>query len=345
MVTSPAPGTLPRRTRVPVFLPGLVVVTLLAVAASVLGGHFPVMGAPVWGILAGMALAPLIGSRPTLRPGVAIASRHVLQASIVVLGLGLSLNQISVAGLRSLPVMLGTLTLALLGAWGIGHLLGIKGHLRVLIGVGTGICGASAIAATTAVLEAEDTDVVYAISTIFLFNVVAVLLYPTIGHVLHLSQSAFGLWVGTAVNDVSSVVAAGYTYGSAAGAEGVVVKLARTLMIIPIVLAIQAWLAGSRRGSGAPAGGVHWHRLMPWFIPLFVLAAAMNTAGAVPGAAHPLLARAALFMITAALVGVGLSARFGAMRRTGPRPLLLGAALWATVAVSSLALQALTGVL
>lgn len=297
----------------------------------------------MFGIVAGMALAPLLGGRSGVRQGATIASHQVLQASIVALGLGLSLRQIGAVGIQSLPVMLGTLALALVAAWVLGRLLRIGGDLTVLIGVGTAICGASAIAATTAVIKAADSDVVYAISTIFLFNVVAVLLYPIIGHALGLPQSAFGLWVGTAVNDTSSVVAAGYTYGATAGAHAVVVKLTRTLMIIPIVLVLQAWrLRADGHGSeGSPRVGVY--RLVPWFIPMFLVAATLNTVGAVPVGLQPWITQLAAFMITVALVGVGLSARFGAMRRTGPRPVLLGAALWAVVGVTGLALQALTG--
>jgi uncharacterized integral membrane protein (TIGR00698 family) len=330
---------IPTHRAVPAFMPGLLVALAIAAVASLAGHWLPVVGAPVIGIVAGMALAPLASRRDALAPGVAFAGRQVLQASVVVLGLGLSLRQVATVGVQSLPVMLGTLALALAAAWGVGRLLRIGGDLSVLIGVGTAICGASAIAATNAVIRARHSDVVYAISTIFLFNVVAVLLYPTIGHLLGLSQPSFGLWVGTAVNDTSSVVAAGYTYGAAAGAHGVVVKLARTLMIIPIVLTLQA--LASR--SGRHPADVRWHRLVPWFIPLFLLAAGLDSVGAVPAGLQPWLAQLALFMLTAALAGVGLSARFDVMRRTGFRPLLLGAALWAVVGASSLAMQALTG--
>ena len=293
------------------------------------------------GIVGGMALAPLLGEKPLVRAGASLAGRQVLQASVVILGLQLSVGQVAAAGARSLPVMLGTLAIALVAAFWFGRLLRVTGNLRILIGVGTGICGASAIASATAVLDAGEDDVVYAISTIFFFNVVAVLLYPALGHFMHLSQQGFGLWAGTAINDTSSVVAASSAYGVHAAVEAVVVKLARTLMIVPIVLALQFWVSRSRR---MPTGlAISGWRLVPWFIPLFVLAAVANSLGLVPSGSASVLGPAALFLITVALTGVGLSARFDAMRRTGLRPLLMGASLWAVVGLSSLSLQTLTG--
>jgi uncharacterized membrane protein YadS len=261
-----------------------------------------------------------------------------------------------------LPVLLGTLSLALLAAWGVGRLLGIDGDLRTLIGVGTGICGASAIAATTAVIGAAEADVAYAISTIFAFNVIAVLTYPTLGHLMGLSQHAFGLWSGTAINDTSSVIAAAYTYGHAAGDYGVVVKLTRTLMIIPITIALTVMTRrraaaaaasdgaadGGQTAAGAQAGRPGRRRLrvwqlVPWFLIGFLAAAALNSLGGVPHAAHSPLSTLSLFLITMALSAIGLSTRPLALRNAGLRPLALGAILWATVGVSSLLLQAATG--
>jgi uncharacterized integral membrane protein (TIGR00698 family) len=265
-----------------------------------------------------------------------------------VLGTGFSLSESARAGLRSLPVMLGTLCLALLAAWWLGRLLHVDDPLRTLIGVGTGICGASAIAATTGVVAATEIEVAYAISTIFMFNIVAVLLFPLLGHLLGLSQHAFGLWAGTAVNDTSSVVAAAYSYGQSAGAYAVVVKLTRTLMIIPIIVGLAVW--HSRKDARDARGTTllrpdrpSWYRAFPMFIAYFLLASVVNTLGGIPDGWHDGLASAAVFLITVALTAIGLSVRFGDFRRTGHKPLVLGLGLWVTVAVSSLLLQAVTG--
>lgn len=328
-------------------LPGLAVVLVLAAAASWIGRYAPVIGGPVFGIVLGM-LAPL--ALPLLRSerlarGYGFAGRHVLQASIVVLGTGLSLQQVMQVGASSLPVMAGTLVVALGGAALLGRWLGLDRDTRTLIGVGTGICGASAIAATTAVIKPKEADVAYAIGTIFAFNIAAVLAFPPIGHLLGLDGRSFGLWSGTAVNDTSSVVAAAISYGSGAGAYAIVVKLTRSLMIIPIVMALALLKARRERHSSPASTRMPWSRMVPAFLIGFVIAAALDTIGAVPAGWHPPLNALATFLITMALAGIGLNLRFAQMRAAGPRPLLLGGILWAAVGLTSLALQALTGTL
>ncbi|MFI5593724.1 YeiH family protein [Amycolatopsis sp. NPDC051758] len=333
--------------------PGLAVAVTVAAIATLLGELVPIVGGPVFGILLGTLAAAVV---PALRAdrctvGYAIASKPILQLSIVVLGTGLSLQEVVHVGGSSLPVMLGTLAIALGGAWLLGRLLGVRGDTQILIGVGTGICGASAIAATTAVIKAKQAQVAYAIGTIFTFNIAAVLLFPPIGHLIGMSPHSFGLWAGTAINDTSSVVAASFAYGGDAGSYGIVVKLTRTLMLIPIVIAL-AVLTARRVAAerGEPVGGFRW-KALPWrkIIPLFLLgfiaAATLDTVGAIPAGWHPALSTLGTFLITTALAGIGLSLRLADMRRAGHRPLLLGALLWIAVAASSLGLQAITGTL
>lgn len=333
------------RARIGRVVPGLAVAIGLAAAATVLGGLVPVVGAPVFGIVLGTLAGSMLPRlrEPLWAQGYAIAARPVLQLSIVVLGTGLSLRQVVHAGTRSLPVMLGTLAVALGGAWLLGRLLRVDGNTRTLIGVGTGICGASAIAATTAVIKPKDTEVGYAIGTIFTFNIAAVLLFPPVGHLLGLSQSAFGLWSGTAINDTSSVLAAAYAYGGDAGPDAIVVKLTRTLMIVPVIMGL-AFLK-ARKEKHADAGPLPPRRVLPAFLVGFVLAAALNSLGLVPSAWHAALATLGAFLITTAMSGIGLSLRPADLRAAGHRPLLLGATLWIAVATSSLGLQALTGTL
>jgi uncharacterized integral membrane protein (TIGR00698 family) len=334
------------RLRMRVLLPGVGCAVAVAAAATLLGGLAPVVGAPVFGILSGIAIAVVRKPSARLRPGIAFTAKKVLQSSIVLMGLGLSLGQVLSTGARSLPVLLGTLAAALVMAWAAGRMLGLRGDARTLIGVGTAICGASAIAATDAVIDADEADVSYAIATIFAFNVVAVLLYPTLGHLLGFSQHSFGLWAGTAINDLSSVVAACTIYGHAAASYGVIVKLTRTLAIIPICLGLAA--ARGRHGKDATerpvARRVSVRRLVPVFIVLFMAAVAVNTIGLVPVAWHHGLSDLSTWMITAALSAIGLSTDVANIRRAGLRPLALGAVLWVTVGLTSLGLQVLTGV-
>lgn len=331
-------------------LPGLALVALLTVPAFVLGEFVPVAGGPVIGIVIGMLVQALHPPGTAFRPGIAFASKYVLQASVVLLGAGLSLVQLWETGSASFPVMLGTLLVALAAAALFGRLLRVPGELRTLIGAGTAICGGSAIAATSVVIGASEASIAYAMSTIFAFNAIAVLTFPALGHLMDLSQNAFGLWAGTAINDTSSVVAAGYVYGSAAGAYAVVVKLTRTTMIIPLTLALAVRNTrranrDPNRGDGAPASATPWRRVVPWFVVWFVIAAVANTIGLVPHTLQTVTKPIAQVMITMALTAVGLSARFGQMRSTGLRPLFFGGMLWVTVAVSSLLLQRAFGLL
>jgi uncharacterized integral membrane protein (TIGR00698 family) len=313
---------------------GAAAIGVVTLVAEVAGHLAPAIGAPaaalVIGILVRLRYTPDTGARQVM----GFASRSVLQAAIVVLGATFSLGRIVSVGRSSLPLMLTTLALALVAAWVIGPRLRVAPRLQALVGVGTAICGASAIGAVSGVIAATEAEIAYAISTIFVFNVVAVVVFPLLGHLLGLGQQTFGLWAGTAINDTSSVVAAAYGYGTAAGGVAVVTKLARVTMIVPVVLVLAA-LRVRRRGAARPPV----HKLLPLFLVWFILAAALNTAGLVgSGLAHD-LARAATVLITIALAAIGLSTRFDQLRQTGVRPFLLGAALWAVVGVSGLAFQ------
>jgi uncharacterized integral membrane protein (TIGR00698 family) len=343
-------------------VPGLAAAVGLAIVATLVGRHVPLVGSAVPGAVIGAAIAIVFKPRPRLTRGLKFATTFVLQCSVVVLGTQLSVSSAARAGLQSLPVMLGTLAACLAATYVYGRLLGVTGNLRTLIGVGTGICGGSAIAAVSPVIEAAGTDIGYAISTIFLFNIAAVILFPLLGHAIGMSQHSFGLFAGTAVNDTSSVVATATTYGSSAAGYAVVVKLVRTLMIIPISLGLAALTARKDRAAGgaassaatpAPSPGREGARmspsrvvrLVPWFLIGFLLAATANSLGAIPAAAHGGLQQVSVFLVAVALSAIGLSTDTAALRRAGTKPLLLGAMLWVTVGATSLGLQLLTGTL
>lgn len=324
-------------------VPGAAVAAGVAIVATAMSRIAPLVGAPVIAIVGGMVVAATCRPSERLRPGLTFASRRVLQAAIVVLGLGLSFRDVVVTNERALPVLVGTLLAALVAARFVGRRLRLPGDVTTLIGVGTAICGASAIAAADAVIEADQADVGYAVTTIFAFNVAAVLAFPSIGHALGLSPHAFGLWAGTAVNDVSSVVAAASVYGHGAASYAVVVKLTRTLAIVPITLAL-AVQRRRRPGEGNARRLPPW-RVLPLFLVAFAGAVGINSMGLVPSGWHVDLATTASWLITAALAAIGLSIDFGRLRRVGLRPIALGAVLWAVVSLASLGLQAATGTL
>ena len=374
----PAAASRPRRGArgAQAIAPGLGLALAVAAAATVMGQYVPLIGSAVPGAVFGVVIAIAVKPGARFAAGVKWASTFVLQCSVVLLGAQLSIGEAARVGVSSLPVMLGTLAVCLGAAWLYGRLLGVPGDLRTLIGVGTGICGGSAIAAVSPVIEAASVDVAYAISTIFLFNIAAVLVFPLLGHALGMSQQSFGLFAGTAVNDTSSVVATATTYGAAATSHAVVVKLVRTLMIIPICLGLAALTARKPRPAstsaaalaGPPAAATETPateslaagpastgparmsprrvlKLVPWFLIGFVVVAAVNSAGVIPAGAHVPLQHASVFLVAVALSAIGLSTNVAALRKAGHRPLLLGALLWITVAAASLGLQALTGTL
>lgn len=322
----------------------------MTIVALPLGALVPRIGAPIIALALGMGIAVIT---PTTRrlSGLGSISRTALQIAIVLLGATISLSQVASVGASSLPVMLGSLTMSLITAAVIGRRLGVHRRLRVLVGVGTGICGASAIAAVSGVIDAEAREIRYAISTIFAFNLAAVLIFPTLGHLFGMNAHEFGLWSGTAVNDTSSVLAAGFAYSHAAGTYALIVKLTRTTMIIPITIALAA---ATVRRNRTPTGGDGTHedtdrmvtrlrRVVPWFLLWFLAASAADSLGVLGPATHSAFSDIGLALTTLALAAVGLATDLRELRQTGLRPLALGALVWVAVAITSLALQAATG--
>ncbi|HET6913242.1 MAG TPA: YeiH family protein [Rhodanobacteraceae bacterium] len=335
IVTRPAPAWAGH-------LPGLGLAVVLGLVALALGRMAPLIGGPVIGIVLGIAVRNGFAPGARFTPGIRFAGRQVLQWSIVALGFGLSLDQVAKTGLESLSVTLVTMSVAFVAAWGLGRLLGVHDKLKVLIGVGTAICGGSAIAAVTPIIEPDEHDTAFAISTIFLFNVVAVLLFPLLGHLMHLSDLGFGLWAGTAINDTSSVVGAGYSYSQAAGDYATIVKLTRATLIIPVCIGLAVIVARrAKRGrdKSGGAGDFSLQRVFPWFILWFMVASAVRTAGLIPAIVQPAIHGLAEFLVIVALTAIGLSANLRRMVASGPRPILLGLGVWIAVAVSSLLVQ------
>lgn len=324
--------------------PGIGLCLVIAVVAYVAGMRVPLVGAPVFAIVVGVAIANASGgTNLAKRLQVKDISGTALRAGIILLGATLNLTDVIHTGVSSLWLLLLTIGLGLGCALGLGRLMGVEWRTRCLIGIGTVICGASAIAALAPVIRAKSEDIAYSISVIFLFNMLAVILFPGLGHVMGMSDTGFGLWAGTAVNDTSAVVAAGFAFSPDAGAYATVVKLTRTTLIIPLTLAFGLAMPFLDRSEGA--GGDLAGRLkkaVPWFILWFVVASLLNTLGLI-GHAAPFIQTAARFVMVLALAAVGLQGHWRAFAGAGFKPLLLGLCTWAVVALSSLAIQSWTG--
>lgn len=322
-------------------LPGIFLCFGIAVLAWLAGTRYPVVGGPVFGILFGILLTTLFpGLFGRFQMGIRYTSKKLLQASIVLLGFEMNLIRVIQVGGQSLLVMIFTLTAAFLMAWLVGKALHIPSHTTTLIGVGTAICGGSAIAAVAPVIRAESEDVAHAISTIFLFNILAVFLFPPLGHLLQMSDFGFGIWAGTAINDTSSVVAAAAAWSSGAGnntalTTATIVKLTRTLIIIPICLGLAANVARKERATGT----FQLSKVFPWFVLFFLGVSILNTVAGIPAPVSANLVMAGKFLIVMAMSAIGLSTNLVKLLQNGLRPILLGLSCWFAVAVVSIATQ------
>ncbi|RDD61973.1 YeiH family protein [Ferruginivarius sediminum] len=325
----------------------------VALAGWWFAGHIPLLAPPVTAIGIGFIAINAVGwLRQTLPAGeLSYLARIALQTAIVLMGASLDLNELWRAAAASIEVIVVTLTVGLAAALVLGRALGVAWRLRALIGAGTVICGGSAIAAVAPAIRARADDIALSVSIIFLFNVIAVLIFPAVGNFMAFSDQAFGLWAGTAINDTSAVVAAGYAFSDAAGDYATIVKLARSTFILPLVLAFaagNALMSNDDEADRAAQSGVRgrlagWVRAVPIFIVLFVAASALNTAGALGTLIPQLADQASGWLMLLALAALGMQTDLRSMARTAGPPLVLGLATWAVVAVTSLLVQALTG--
>lgn len=330
---------------------GILTCFIIALPAWLLGKAIPVIGGPVFGILFGMILA-FVKRPDSLNSGIKYTSKAILQYSIILLGFEMNMFNVIKVGGQSLLVMIFTLSTSFITAYLVGKALKVDGKTTTLIGVGTSICGGSAIAATAPVIRAEDEDVAQAISTIFLFNIIAVFIFPPLGHLIGLSDTGFGMWAGTAINDTSSVVAAGASWSSAAGnntalAFATIVKLTRTLMIVPVTLALAIYTTNKIRRENAANGeeGNNFNiaKIFPWFVLGFVCTALINTFLPIPSEVSSALVQIGKFMIVMAMSAIGLNTNLKKLLTNGLKPICLGLCCWFAVAVMSLLVQHFIG--
>ncbi len=323
------------------YIPGLSACFFLALISLGLNHLWAPAGAAVIAMFLGMVFRYFRKVPESWGPGMAFTSRKLLKTAIIFLGGSINLAGLLAAGRPSLFIMIFTLTAGFLSAWVFGkYLLGIHFTQRNLIAVGTGICGGSAIAALSPVLEADEQDIAFAISATFLFDVLAVLVFPLAGRFLGLSDSGYGLWAGTSVNDTSSVVAAGYAFSEKAGDFAAVVKMARTTMLLPLGLVLNGVMFIRKRKQGRESTGqIRISRLIPWFVLIFAAVALLNTFMGFPPEMSHLLKRISAFIIAMALGAIGLNTDLRTLLKSGSRPLLLGGIVSLVVVFVSLAVQ------
>ena len=332
---------------------GIIICLILAIPSFIIGNLFPLIGGPIIAIILGMAIAIFWKSRDGFDEGISFTSKYVLQLAVVFLGFGLNLNVILATGIQSLPIIVGTISTALLVAFIMKKVLNMKRNSAILIGVGSSICGGSAIAATAPVIGADDEEVAQSISVIFFFNVIAAIIFPIMGKMLGFSTTSggpFGIFAGTAINDTSSVTAAAATWdnmwnlGSQTLDKAATVKLTRTLAIIPITLALSFI---TQRGSNANGEKFSLKRALPLFVVLFVLASIITTISAGFGVDANIfmpLKDLSKFLIIMAMGAIGLNTDVIKLVKSGGKPILLGLACWVAITIVSLALQNMMGI-
>lgn len=349
-------------------IPGIIICVLIAAISTFLGKlqigkvSLEVIGAPVFAILIGMLITlirPAFSGSDTFQSGIKFTSKKILQWAVVILGFSLNLGTIAKVGTQSLPVIVCTISTSLITAFIMMKLLKIDSKVSTLIGVGSSICGGSAIAATAPVIEADDEEVAQSISVIFLFNVMAALIFPSLGHAIGLGSEGFAIFAGTAVNDTSSVTAAASTAEGLYGVEGILstavtVKLTRTLAIIPITLVLALYRMYKAKKTGGSSSTFDFKKIFPWFILFFVGASIITTiVGLAPASAFTgfytgsfvsTMKWLAKFFIAMAMCAIGLNTDIVKLIKKGGKPILMGFVCWIAITAVSLGVQLLTGI-
>lgn len=325
-------------------IPGFAMATLLAVIGKSIEGLLPIhiIGGSVIALLLGM-LINNFWSPNFLKPGLKFTSKKILKFAIILLGASLSINVILNVGKISLAVMIFTLITCFGGGYFIGKALGLNWKLSNLISAGTGICGGSAIAAIAPVIDADDSDIAYAMSATFIFDMAMIILFPIMGRILGLSDMAYGLWAGTAVNDTSSVVAAGYAFSEAAGDFATMVKLTRTLTIIPTVLVFTFINISIKKkqmtGESTSSKKINIFSLFPWFILGFVGLAIINSFGVIPEVVSSGAKTLSKFLMVVALGAIGLNTSFKDVKKSGFAPMIHGFIISALVVIVAIGVE------
>lgn len=326
-------------------LPGILLCLAVAITAVLINGVLPVdlLGIALLSLLLGMLLNPIIEQRQLFAEGINWTSKRILRLGIILTGISLSFAQVVQAGKYALLLMVFTLSTA----FGMGYLcrklFGINWKLSSLLSVSTAICGGTAVATVGPVIKAEDKEIAYALSATFIFDLLTVIAFPWFGKLLGLSDTSFGLWVGTSVNDTSSVIAAGYAFSDAAGALATIVKLTRTLFIVPIVL-VFSWIYAQKELQSRDVqgqSGVKIGKIFPWFILAFLGMVGVRSSGLLSAASVDTIGSLAKFLLAAALGAIGMKTSFKEVAGVGVKPMVAGVIIDVSVVIVALFAQAL----
>ena len=330
---------------------GILLCLVIAIPSWFLGKIFPVVGGAVIAIIAGMIVTMFWNDKGKAEAGIKWTSKIILQTAVVLLGFGMNLGVIFQTGKQSLPIIICTITTSLIIAWIMRKALKVPANTSILVGVGSSICGGSAIAATAPVIDADDDEIAQSIAVIFFFNVIAAIFFPVLGKAIGFDTihgDAFGIFAGTAINDTSSVTAAASTWdsmwnlGSETLNKAVTVKLTRTLAIIPITLGLSLIMAKKSAKEDVKTTKFSLKRAFPMFILYFVIAAIITTLCIHMGVSAVVfqpIKELSKFMIIMAMAAIGLNSNVIQLVKTGGKPIVVGASCWCGITIVSLIMQ------
>lgn len=328
---------------------GIAVVSMLISATIVVGGSNPVEPA-VLAILFGVLLANIGVLPEATRSGIK-AFEGPLVVGIVLIGAGLDIANIIGQGPAMLAVIIGTMLIAFWAIYFLGKAFGLTQRLSLLLSVGTTVCGGSAIAVTAPLIEAKEEETSYAIGTIALWGVVAMIAYPAIFRVVAPgAETVFGLFAGVAVQSTPQAVGAGFIFSELAGDIATAVKLVRNTFIAPLALVIAVWYGSCVRGreaaceTGETPERINWMKGFPWFLFGYFVMVALRSYGFFTEVAIDAFTSWGKFLILVGMAGIGLNTRFDAFRGIGGKPLVVGVIGAIILAAASLVLIKVLGV-
>ena len=284
-------------------------------------------------VILGIAIRNSIGVSPIFEPGIKFCLKRLLKFAIVLLGLKLSLAEVQTVGIKGVIIVAISIISTFSFTLWLGRKLGIRQRLACLIATGTSICGASAIVATSSVIESSEEDVVYAISLVTVMGTIATFLYPIISTIIQLSPEAFGIWCGASIQDVAQVIAASFQNGDTSGMLATISKLSRVLFLIPAMITLSYYAASLGLGRAEKTSK---KVPVPWFAVAFIMAVIINSFNIIPVDIKNSISQTNPFLLTISLIALGLNTNLSKISKIGFRPIYLAGISWIFLSVSSL---------
>lgn len=333
-LSPPKPAAKGQFTPIFAYLPGLLLTSGVAGVAIVLSRSLGIreLNPLLIAVLLGMGCRQLWPAPHTYRPGIQFAMKRVLRLAVILLGLRLSVEEVLAVGPSGLMILvLSAVSTFYITCW-LGRRLRISQKLTCLIAAGTSICGASAVVATNSVIESSEEDITYAIAAVTGFGTLAMLSYPLLSTLLALNPQTFGIWCGVSIHEVAQVIATAFQRGAVSGELATVTKLARVLLIMPMMLSLSCQSRKGDRGQASRPMAI------PWFVLCFCGLVAINSLGMIPETTKAIVLVGNQFLLCMALAAMGLETNLRQLKQIGWQPLYLAGFSWIFLSLLSLSM-------